>query len=294
MNIGATFPQTQIGRDPERISTYARAVEDLGYRHILAYDHVLGANPDHPEFQGGYDYEDQFHEPLTLFGHLAAITEAADLVTGVLNLSQRQTALVAKQAAEVDVLSSGRFKVGAGTGWNQFEYEALGRSMENRGERIEEQIFVLRRLWTENLVSFDGEYHTLSSVGLNPRPVQQPVPIWLGGSADVVLRRVARIGDGWIPMAPPPDELASKLDRLESYLDDEGRSLDDLRIVQFLNLETVDPERWVDRASAFEDVGATDLSINTMRLDLSSVDEHIETLGRVRDTLEDSSITEGL
>ncbi|MER3404742.1 MAG: hypothetical protein C4289_05905 [Chloroflexota bacterium] len=199
MQIGAIFPQTEIGADPVAIRDYAQAVEELGYAHLVAYDHVLGANTETPERRGRrwpYTFQHQFHEPLVLFGYLAAITRRIGLVTGILILPQRQTALVAKQAAEVDVLSSGRLRLGVGLGWNEVEYEALGENFHNRGRRIEEQVTVLRALWTQPLVTFHGRWHHITDAGINPLPVQRPIPIWMGGTDERVLRRIARMADG--------------------------------------------------------------------------------------------------
>src|SRR5438105_2091500 len=194
MRIGVVFPQTEIGSDPSVIRDYAQAAESIGYKHLLVYDHVLGASTEHrPDWRGPYTSETPFHEPFVLFGYLAAITQQLELVMGVLVLPQRQTALVAKQAAEVDVLSGGRLRLGVGIGWNQVEYEALGEDFHNRGKRIEEQITLLRELWTEPVVDFTGRWHRVAEAGVNPLPMQRPIPIWMGGYADVVLERAGRM-----------------------------------------------------------------------------------------------------
>src|SRR6185503_1086777 len=185
MRLGVVFPQLEIGADPAVIKDYAQTTEGLGYDYLLAFDHVLGANPNRlGGWQGPYTHESMFHEPFVLFGYLAGLTQRLELVTGVIILPQRQTVLVAKQAAEVDVLSGGRLRLGIGTGWNQVEYESLGASFADRGERIVEQVDLLRRLWTEPLVSFEGRWHRVSGAGLNPLPVQRPIPIWMGGWDD--------------------------------------------------------------------------------------------------------------
>src|SRR4029453_17668221 len=198
MNIGVVFPQVEIGQDPAVVRDYAQTVEGLGYTPLLVFDHLPGANPERPGgWKGPYTYRHLFHEPFVLFGYLAAVTERVELVTGILILPQRQTALVAKQAAVVDVLSRGRLRLGIGIGWNFVEYEALGENFKNRGRRSEEQIEVLRALWTKELVTFTGRWHKITDAGINPLPVQRPIPIWLGGGAEQVLRRIARLGDGW-------------------------------------------------------------------------------------------------
>ncbi|HEY9325316.1 MAG TPA: LLM class F420-dependent oxidoreductase, partial [Candidatus Limnocylindria bacterium] len=182
MRVGAVFPQLEIGTDPDAIAKYARTVEDLGYDHLVIFDHVLGADANRPGgWTGAYDHRSMFHEPFVLYGYLAAVTSRLRLATAVLVLGQRQTALVAKQAAEVDVLSRGRLTLGVGIGWNAVEYEALGESFTNRGRRIEEQIAVLRALWTQEVVDFKGRWHRIDRAGIDPLPVQRPIPIWMGG-----------------------------------------------------------------------------------------------------------------
>jgi probable F420-dependent oxidoreductase len=196
VKIGVVFPQTEIGRDPAVIRDYAQAVEAMGYTHILAFDSVVGANPDRPGgWTSQYDYRHAFHEPFVLFGFLAGVTRSIELVTGVVILPQRQTALVAKQAAEVDVLSGGRLRLGIGVGWNPVEFEALGEHIENRGKRVEEQLEVMRLLWTRELVTYQGQWHRVPDAGIRPLPVQQPIPVWMGGEAEAVLRRAARLAD---------------------------------------------------------------------------------------------------
>src|SRR5512137_2052178 len=199
MQIGLVFPQTEIGNDPAAIRDYAQTAEGLGFSHLLAYEHVLGANPQRPGgWSGPYTYQTPFHEVFVLFGYLAALTQRLELVSGILILPQRQTVLAAKQAASLDVLSGGRLRLGVGLGWNEVEYAALNENFHNRGRRIEEQVALLRRLWTEPLVTFNGEWHTIPDAGLNPLPVQQPIPVWFGGSAEAALERIARLADGWI------------------------------------------------------------------------------------------------
>src|SRR5450631_1924795 len=217
MQIGVTFPQNEIGSDPAVIRDYAQAADGLGYSHLVAFDHVLGADPTNRPGWKGYTEKSLFHEPFVLFGYLAAITNL-ELVTGVIILPQRQTALVAKQAAEVDVLTNGNFRLGVGVGWNPVEYEGLGMNFHTRGRAIEEQIEVLRLLWSKEVVTYKGSYTTITEAGLNPLPVKRSIPIWLGGSADVLLRRVARLGDGWFPQGKPDAQMRQTLDRLRGYI----------------------------------------------------------------------------
>src|SRR6185436_13789954 len=165
-------------------------------------------------------HEHPFHEPMVLFGFLAGVTAHLQLTTGILILPQRQTALVAKQAAEIDVLSNGRLRLGVGLGWNHVEYEALGMDFRTRGRRVEEQVEVLRKLWTEPLVTYRGTGHVIDNAGLNPMPVQRPIPIWFGGSAEPALKRAARLGDGWMPAGRQPDDAMKRMiEQLESYLE---------------------------------------------------------------------------
>src|SRR6185503_11240568 len=203
--------------DPGALRAYAQHADGLGYTHLLAYDHVLGADPEvHPGWSGPYDLHTTFHEPFVLFGYLAAVS-SLELVTGILVLPQRQTALVAKQAAEIDLLTGGRFRLGVGLGWNYVEFEALGEEFANRGRRSEEQIEVLRRLWTEPVVDFEGQWHRIPAAGINPLPVQRPIPIWIGGSAEAAVRRTARIADGFFPQRPLDGGWPATMERFRSW-----------------------------------------------------------------------------
>src|SRR4030088_2920597 len=200
MRIGVVFPQTEIGAEAGAARAYVQRVDELGFRHLLAYDHVVGADPAvHAGWAGPYDVHTTFHEPLVMFGYLAAVTTTLELVTGVIILPQRQAVLVAKQAAEVDLLSEGRLRLGVGLGWNAVEYEALGENFTNRGKRSEEQIAVMRALWTQDVVDFHGRWHHISHAGLNPLPIQRPIPLWLGGGrpgVEAVIERIGRLADG--------------------------------------------------------------------------------------------------
>src|SRR5262249_9055819 len=199
--------QTELGGDPGALRAYGQRVEELGFTHILVYDHVVGADTEvHQNWQGPYDIDTTFHEPFVMFGFLAAVT-SLELVTGVIILPQRQSVLVAKQAAEVDLLTGGRFRLGIGVGWNPVEYVALGEDFTNRGKRSEEQVEVMRKLWTERSVTFDGKYHTVTGAGLAPMPNQRAIPVWFGAASDRALERAGRLGDGWFPIVGPPPRL---------------------------------------------------------------------------------------
>ena len=279
MRVGAVFPQTEIGADPVAVRDYVQAAEEMGYAHLIVFDHVLGADAQrHEGWSGAYTSKDMFHEPFVVFGYMAAITTRLELVTSVLILGQRQTTLVAKQAAEVDVLTGGRLRLGIGTGWNQVEYEALGENFHNRGKRSEEQIALLRALWTQEAVNFKGRWHQVTHAGLNPLPVQRPIPVWLGGRAEPVIRRVARIGDGWFPNLPPGDEVRGVLDRLLRYAHDAGRDPSSIGIEGRINVVDGNPQFWAEQAKAWEGLGATHISVNTMRAGLGSPSEHINAI----------------
>lgn len=281
MRIGAIFPQTEFGDDPAAIREYAQVVEELGYNHILLYDHVLGASTaTRPDWRGPYTSETPFHEPMVLFGFWAACTQRIELVTGVIILPQRQTALVAKQAAEVDVLTGGRLRLGIGVGWNQVEYDALNEDFRTRGARSEEQIAVLRSLWSEPVVTFNGRWHRIDAAGIKPRPVRNMIPIWIGGGADVVLQRVARIGDGWFPQMRPDDAARSQIERLRAYMDAAGRPLEAVGIEARLSLSQVPEQDWRAYAEAWRALGATHLGINTMGMGLQSPQQHLDLLRR--------------
>ncbi len=286
LEIGVVFPQTEIGDDPGAIRKYAQEVEALGYRYILAYDHVLGADPSvRPDWSGPYTSESMFHEPFVLFGYLAGITNTIGLVSGVIILPQRQTALVAKQAAEVDVLSGGRLRLGIGIGWNEVEYQGLGENFHNRGVRSEEQIAVLRALWSENVITFRGRWHTIEAAGINPLPPRRSIPIWIGGYAEATLKRVARIGDGWITFRPPDDTTRAALARLAGYARDAGRDPSTIGIETQLNLRSVAEERWSAYIEAWRALGARYLCLNTMGMGLTNVGQHLAVLRRAAETL---------
>ena len=286
MRAGVIFPQTEIGTDLQVIRDYAQTAEGLGYNHILVYDHVLGASIEHrPDWRGPYTVQHQFHEPFVLFGYLAAITSRVELVTGVLILPQRQTALVAKQAAEVDVLSGGRLRLGVGIGWNPVEYEALGENFHNRGKRIEEQVAVLRELWTRPVVNFAGRWHRIPEAGINPLPVQRPIPVWMGGASEVVMERIGRIADGWFPQMKPGDTARRLLDIIRRSARQAGRDPTSIGIEARINLREGSPDDWRAQLDEWQKLGATHVGINTMGMGLPSPRAHIEKIEWVKSVL---------
>ena len=293
MKTGVVFPQTEIGADPVAVRDYVQAVESLGYAHMMAYDHVLGADTNqHANWEGSYTSESMFHEPFVLFGYLAGVTTTLELVTAVLILSQRQTALVAKQAAEVDLLTGGRLRLGVGVGWNHVEYEALNQDFSNRGRRYAEQIPLLREFWTNDVVGFDGKYHKVDHAGVNPLPVQRPIPIWMGAGAranpvptDRVLRRVASLADGWIPQMQPGDDAKFTVERLQTFLNEVGRESSSMGMEPRINLADGNPEIWQAHANAWQSMGATHVSINTMRAGLNSPQDHIDAIQKFKEVI---------
>ena len=283
MKLGVVFPQTEIGSDPGAVREYAQAAESMGYNHILAFDHVLGANAEsRPGWSGAYRHTDAFHEPFVLFGYLAAVTSSVELVTGVIILPQRQTALVAKQTAAVDVLSQGRLRLGIGVGWNAVEYEALGENFHDRGRRSEEQIDLLRKLWTNDLITYEGRWHKVTDAGLNPLPVQQPIPVWFGGAAPQTIRRVATIGDGWFPLFRPDDQGRELIESMREQADAAGRGPDDIGVESWVSIRdsSEDEAGGVARAGRDSPVGEHDE--RGTRLSAA----HIEAIERFREVME--------
>ena len=289
MQLGVTFPQTEIGTDPGAIRAYAQAAEELGYDYLLAYDHVIGADvsarPDWRPLRGGppgYVHTDSFHEPFALFGYLAGVTNRLGLATGVLVLGQRQTALVAKQAAEVDVLTGGRLRLGIGTGWNNVEYEVLNMDFHNRGLRSEEQVALLRALWTQEVVTFKGRWHEVIAAGINPLPVQRPIPIWFGGWAEVVLKRAGRLGDGFFFTMAPNEECRQAIERIRSYAREAGRDPSAIGVEGTAALGKGTVEQAAERLQAWKAVGATHVTFNTMNAGLRTPDDHIDAIRRFK------------
>jgi probable F420-dependent oxidoreductase len=277
MRIGVVFPQTEIGGDVGAVRTYAKGVEELGFSHITIYDHVVGADPKvHKDWSGPYDVHTTFHEPLVLYGYLAAAT-SMELVTGVLILPQRQTVLAAKQATEVDLLTGGKFRMGVGIGWNPVEYEALGQDFRTRGKRLEEQITLMRRLWTEETVTFDGTFDKITGAGLAPLPVQRPIPVWIGAQSPPAYRRAGRLGDGWFPQMPPGPELDEARRLVEEAAAEAGR--DPARLgMEGRVVWQPDREVLAAKLRKWQEAGATHVSVNTMGADLKTVGDHLDAL----------------
>jgi probable F420-dependent oxidoreductase len=281
MKIGVVFPQIESGYDPGFIREYTRATEELGYTHILVYDHVLGASTkNRPDWSGPYTSESIFHEPFVLFGYMAALTNTLEFVTGVIISPQRQTALLAKQAASLDLFAGGRFRLGIGVGWNEIEYIGLNENFRNRGRREEEQMEVMRLLWTNDVIDYKGKYHTIPEAGINPLPVQRPIPIWLGGRSEPAYRRAARLADGWMPQFPPTPEGIEVVERVRGYVREAGRDPKEFGIEARISLENKTPDVWRQELDAWHDLEASHLSVNTMRMGLQKPADHIDTIRR--------------
>ena len=283
MKFGVVFPQTEIGDDPDTIARFATTAEELGFDHLIAYDHVLGANAkSRPDWQGPYTSESMFHEPFVLFSYLAGLSRTLEFVTAVIILPQRQTTLVAKQAACLDVLSRGRLRLGIGTGWNAVEYEALGENFHDRGRRSEEQIDLMRKLWADETISYDGRWHKVTDAGLKPLPVRRSIPVWLGGMAPQVIERVGRLADGWFPFANP--ELETQVAQMREHARAAGRDPADIGI-ECMVPAGGDAGKTRERIERLQAVGATHAAAVTMNVNLPDPQAHIDAIRRFRDNV---------
>jgi probable F420-dependent oxidoreductase len=286
MRVGVVFPQTEIGADPAGVKAYAQAVQQLGYEHLMAYDHVLGADTaSRPNWGDRYSAHSMFHEVMVLFGYLAGVAPGLELVSAVIILPQRQTALVAKQAAELDILTGGNLRFGVGIGWNDVEYEGLGMNFVNRGRRFEEQIELMRRLWTEPVLSYEGKYHRISAAGLNPLPLRRPLPIWIGASAEAALKRAAQTADGFFPQRPLEGGWQATLDKIRAWRAEAGRDRDTFGIDQRLNVGSATPDQVHTLVEEWRGYGATHLTFNTMGVGLQGPDAHIQRLTELIQTV---------
>lgn len=294
MELGVTVPIVEFGDDLGGVREFVQAAEQLGYTHIRILDHVLGADPQyHPEVpRFPYTHQSYIHEPFTLMAFLSGITTTIKLVTGILILPQRQTALVAKQAAEVDVLSGGRLRLGIGIGWNPVEYEALGQNFHTRGRRCEEQIAVLRKLWTQELVNFEGRDHKISHAGIRPLPIQRPIPIWLGAGSSAnpipterVLKRIGNMADGWFPMFPYDHPNRGVVEQVQEYARSAGRNPSEIGMEGRIRMASNGPEDWLAESKAWEEMGATHLSASTVGPQITTIDQHIDALQQLKETI---------
>ena len=282
MEIGAVFPHNEIGTDPQAIKDYAQGVEELGVTHLLIYDHVLGADRDRPGgFEGPYDKDVAFHEPFTTFAFIAAVTKKLDMITTVMILPQRQTVLVAKQAAELAILSNNRFKLGIGVGWNAVEYTGLNENFKNRGKRQEEQVELMRLLWESEVLEYEGDYHHIDKASINPRP-SKSLPIWFGGGAPQLIERCADLGEGWIPLMGPNEAARNTLSAIKEKRESKGLDRDNFGVQAQAQYAGGDAERWNKHAEKWRNLGASHLAIATHNAEPTNVDGH---LGRIQEYL---------
>lgn len=286
MKIGFVYPQTEFGNDPGAIRDLAQSAEELGFSYVLAYDHVVGVNPERPGWDGPYDFQTPFQSPLLLFSFMAGVTKQLGFATGILILPQRQTTLVAKQAATLDVLSGGRLRLGVGVGWNEPEFIALGENFHDRGQRIEEQVQVLRELWTDPLVNYSGDWHSIPEAGINPLPIQQPIPIWFGGHAEVVLKRAAQLGDGWLPNYRTAEEARPALAKIDRFLEQAGRDRSGFGLEARIRYADQNPTQWAQLLEGWRTAGASHISFNTMGAGLDTPAEHLEALRMIASSMD--------
>jgi probable F420-dependent oxidoreductase len=265
MQLGATIPVADVGAGPSAIRDYAQTVEDLGFDYLQAPDHVLGANPATTAGKGRVGTnENPYHDPFVLFGFLAGCTQRLGFAPGVLILAQRQAALVAKQAACLDVLSNGRLRLGIGVGWNKVEFTGLNEVFSNRGRRSAEQVQVMQALWSAPHVTFKGRYHTIDDAGINPRPASGRIPVWFGGHAEATLHRTAKYGDGWMPLAYPADDSAlAVFEKLRGLIKAEGRDPADVGLEVWLSLGSGDEESWRREFAFWKKAGVTHVTAHT-------------------------------
>ena len=286
MEIGAVFPHNEIGTDPQAIKDYAQGVEELGVTHLLIYDHVLGADRDRPGgFEGPYDKDIAFHEPFTTFAFIAAVTQKLDMITTVMILPQRQTVLVAKQAAELAILSNNRFKLGIGVGWNAVEYVGLNENFHDRGKRQAEQVELMRLLWESEVLEYKGNYHQIDKASINPRP-SLPVPIWFGGGAPKLIQRCAELGDGWIPLMGPNDKAKAMLDEIKEKRAVKGLSWEDFGVQAQAQYAGGNPELWAKHATKWRDLGASHLAIATHNAGQTDVEGHLKRIQEYLDSVQ--------
>jgi probable F420-dependent oxidoreductase len=264
MELGALLPLGDIGGDPGVVREYALTAESIGYDFIEAPDHVLGVNATSRPGWDRNDNNDLFHDPFVLFGFLAGCTSKLGFSTGVLILPQRQTALVAKQAASLDVLCGGRFRLGIGVGWNEVEFVGLNENFHNRGRRSEEQVQVMQALWANPHVDYKGRWHTIEDAGINPRPASGRVPVWFGGHHERTLERIAKWGDGWMPNAYPPDQSALDIfAKLRSLTEAAGRDPKQIGIEVWVAMGEGSEADWAKEAKFWKQAGVTHLCLTT-------------------------------
>lgn len=296
IKLGATLSLSDMGGDPGTVRTFAEAAESLGYDHLAIPDHVLGANvANRPDWGDRNTSKDLFHDPFVVFGFVSACTRSIELSTQVLILPQRQTALVAKQAASLDVLCKGRLRLGIGVGWNPVEFVGLNERFDDRGRRCEEQIDVMRALWAEPHVNFEGRWHTVPDAGINPLPPNRSIPIWIGGHVDATLRRIARLADGWMMLAYPPNDGAlAEFAKLRAYVAEEGRDPEDVGTEVWVSVGSGNEADWREEFQFWKRAGVTHITLNNaygryehVRMPERGLDAHLRALEVYRDAVAD-------
>jgi probable F420-dependent oxidoreductase len=285
MQIGAVLSQNELGPDPAAMRDYAQAVQDLGYDFLVTSDHVVGADPvDHPQLERVFSIESYLREPLMLGAFLACAAPRLGQLTSVVILPQRQTVLTAKQAADLDTLTQGKLRLGVGIGWNPIEFAALGMGFATRARRFEEQIQLMRQLWTERVVTFDGDFDTVNAAGINPRPTQQPIPIWIGASAEAAIKRATKIADGFLPLRPLEGGWQTTMDKVHAWLQEAGREPSTFGIEGRLDTAQGSPDDWRKVVEMWRGFGASHLSVSTTRAG-GGPHAHIQRLRQVREVL---------
>jgi probable F420-dependent oxidoreductase len=282
MELGVTFPRDGLRNDPPAMRDFAQAAESLGFDHLHAGDHVLGR-------PGLQDSGRPIIDPFLLFAHLAATTSRIRFVSGIMVLPQRQTVLVARQAANLDVISGGRLRLAFSVGWNEMEYAALNENFHNRGQRMDEQVALMRTLWTEQSVNFEGRWHHIHDAGINPLPIQRPIPIWMAGFAESALRRVARLADGWFTQSPPgiapgagPEVVGETLERVRGYVAEAGRDPAQFGVNGTVRMADRTPDAWRKSLEDWKAVGATHVTLNTIMPGEVAPEEHIHAIERFK------------
>jgi len=295
LKLGVALPIVDIGGEPKGIREFAETAEGLGYDYLAGTDHVLGVNKaSRPDWGDRNTSADCFHDPFVLFGFLSACTRKIGFSTEVLILAQRQTVLVAKQTACLDVLSGGRFRLGIGVGWNPVEFTGLNENFKNRGKRSEEQIAVMKALWAEPHVTFKGEWHSIEDAGLNPLPLKRNVPIWYGGHDDRTLQRIAKWGDGWMMLAHPAGaEADAAFAKLRGFVTAAGRDPKSVGLCVWTSA-VGDEKSWRQELQAWKQAGVTHVTLNNVygryhhkRIDGRSLADHIAAMKRYRSAVAD-------
>ena len=291
------MPISDIGAGAAPVRDYAQAAEGVGFDYLQAPDHVLGANAETAgsEARRIGTNAAAYHDPFVMCGFLAGCTKTIGFAAGVLILAQRQAVLVAKQAACLDQLCEGRFRLGVGVGWNEVEFIGLGENFHNRGKRSEEQVQVMLALWAQPAVDFEGEFHRIPDAGINPRPASGRVPLWFGGHAEATFRRAAKYGDGFMPLAyPPGDEMLAAFEKLRRLTREAGRDPARMGIEVWVSPGVGTPDDWRRDMQFFKQAGVTHVTAHTTfmnahhrRIAGTNFKAHMSAITNYREAVED-------